>query len=94
MSGSVRDDEDLAAVWRSRFGQPPPIQSNDLMRAVLRDYAHAASAPLSTEAAQLEREAEAACAQLRAARESSRRLMAEARERLLQTPARLAEALA
>ena len=61
------------------------------MRVVLRDYAAAPSACVSLEAARLQHEAEAARAQLRAAREASRRLMAESRVRLMQVPGRLAE---
>jgi hypothetical protein len=95
MTSSGHGGGELAAIWRDRFGEPPPLLgSDDLMRALLRDYARTPSARLSLEAVLLQREAEAACARLHAARQTSRRLIAEARERLLQAPARLAEALA
>ena len=71
---------DVERRWRIRFGEPPPLRgSSELTRGVLAAFEHAPSARLSVEALALEREAKRARAELAAAREASRRLMAEAR---------------
>lgn len=71
---------DIDLLWRIRFGEPPPIRTDRRTALrVLEAFDHLPAPRLCLDAVVLEREAQQACAELRAVRERSRRLMAEAR---------------
>ena len=80
MSTVCRRVREIELLWRLRFGEPPPLRTSpELTRRVLESVAESPPPRLCVEAQALEREAERACAELRATRERSRALMAEAR---------------
>ena len=80
MSTSKQGRESVETLWRARFGEPPPLRTSpEMTRRVLASFDHLRPARLSVEALALEREAERGCEELRAARDRSTRLVAEAR---------------